>query len=397
MKKILLSAIIAFLAIGLYAQDTAQVEPKVKLELVWKKEFEYPGADFIIDINEEGEPKIKVIAFIKEQGKESLIRFMDKKGKLLRETRGNAEYYGSRVLISKDGEYIGISSVAKGDPEFIYEVDFDVYDKDGNYVWGQKGMNVRPFRLLSDATILSYEGFGWQKFTLHNKNGLIDSISPIQAEGTGACDISKNNYIVFNVHDVNRNEGYVVLYNGIGKEIWHKKFDWRHTSKVVISDYGEYIAAIGKSSEGRMLSIISHKGDLLWQFHSGNCYYMDFSPESKYFVAGINLNEICLFESATGRILWKYKLSDKRSFFSIAVSNNGEFVTAADGGGRRELPSGDTSTIYLFDKKGNIVWQKDLKIQKERAPHVRFTDDGKYLIICNSNKLYCYKIAGGGQ
>jgi len=41
MKKILLSAIIAFLAInlGLYGQDTAQVEQKVKLELVYKKDF----------------------------------------------------------------------------------------------------------------------------------------------------------------------------------------------------------------------------------------------------------------------------------------------------------------------------------------------------------------------
>jgi hypothetical protein len=41
MKKLFLSSIIAFLAIslGLYAQDTAQAEPKVKLQLVYKKDF----------------------------------------------------------------------------------------------------------------------------------------------------------------------------------------------------------------------------------------------------------------------------------------------------------------------------------------------------------------------
>jgi len=50
MKRLFLSAIIAFLAInlGLYAQekDTVQVEPEVKLELVWEKEFESPVSDF---------------------------------------------------------------------------------------------------------------------------------------------------------------------------------------------------------------------------------------------------------------------------------------------------------------------------------------------------------------
>jgi WD40 repeat protein len=146
-----------------------------------------------------------------------------------------------------------------------------------------------------------------------------------------------------------------------------------------------------------MLYLFSGNGELLWTHESGICTQLNFSPDEEYLAVGINLNNLHLFESATGKVLWNYKLEDARSFFSLAVSNNGEFVVAADGEGRRELPAGNSSTIFLFDKKGNIVWQKDLKIEKERAPNVRFTDDGKYLIICNSNKIFCYRISGGGR
>jgi len=217
---------------------------------------------------------------------------------------------------------------------------------------------------------------------------------------TGSFDISVNDYMIFNIYG-DKKEGQVgqlVLYEGMGKEVWRKKINWVWSGQVTISDKGKYVGVVAITSDWHtILNMFSNDGELQWKYKSGNCDFMDFSPDENYLAAGINLNDLHLFESATGKIVWNYKLDNTRSFYSIAVSDNGKFVTAADGGGRRELPASNFSTIFLFDKKGNIVWQKELKIQKERVPDVRFSDGGKRLLISNGNKLCCYRITGGGR
>jgi len=413
MRRLFLSITIALMAlnIGLYAQDTAQAEPKVKLELVWEKEFEGMISDYIVETDEMGEALLNVVSFLKDNEKKAEVYFLNFKGLAIKKTgvelirlklepETGGDVYGG-VLISKNGKYIGLFQVTKRDPERIREISFHLYDKTGNLLWTKASWNVRPSMLLSDGSILSFEGepCTWSLFALYEKDILRGWLKPNDGEPmevTGAFDASENNNIVFNVYDFIKKEGQVVLYDNTAKEIWRRKFtNWTTASKVCISDDGRIIAARGGFAN--ILYTFSNDGTLLWQKHIGVGYLQIFSSDGSYLAASGPSNRIYYLRATTGDSLWAFIVKDNRSFFSIAVSNNGEFVAAADGGGRREFPSGDTSTIYLFDKKGNIVWQKDLKIEKERAPNVRFTDDGKYLIICNSNKIFCYRISGGGR
>jgi outer membrane protein assembly factor BamB len=415
MKKLFVSAIIVLVAInlGLYAQekDMTQAESEVKLELMWEKEFEGVINDYVVETNKIGEALLRVVSFLKDNGKKAEVHFLNLKGlatkksdveliRLRSEPEIGGDVYGG-VLTSKNGKYIGLFQVTKRDPERIGEISFHLYDKAGNFLWTKTSWNVRPSMLLSDGSILSFEGepCTWSPFALYEKNILRGWLKPNDGEPmevTGAFDASENSNIVFNVYDFDKKEGQVVLYDNTAKEIWRNKFNnWVTASKVCISDNGRIITARGGFAN--TLYTFSNDGTLLWQKHIGVGYLQIFSSDGSYLAASGPSNRIYYLRATTGDSLWTFIVEDNRSFFSLAVSKNGNFVATADGGGMRELPAGDVSTIFLFDRRGNLVWQKELLIQKERTPNVRFTDDGRHLLIANANKVYCYKILGGGQ
>lgn len=382
-----------------------QSKPKVTLELIWQTEFETPVAAYVVEPDKGGDPVLRAVAFVyghgvgvpAAYGTRVVVNFADGGGKITRVAEAESDFFGSHVIVSEDGRYIGTIRAAKGAPEFVTKVDFELYDSDGNLVWADTDMDARPLRVLSNATIVSYEAIGWTHFTLRNANGISAVLKPANTVGTGAIDISKNDHIVFNVTNVGEHPGHVVLYDKNGNEMWRKTFDWGHSGKVRISDNGQYIAAIGDPTPGTRLHVLSGQGDVVWQYASGNCEFMVFSSDSRYLAAGINLSELRLFESSSGNPLWGRESEEARSFYSIAVSKHGEFVAAADGGGKRENPAGDSSTVFLFDKNGNEVWRKEFKILSYRAPKVRFGEDGEHLLITNSNRIYCYNIIGGAK
>lgn len=103
-------------------------------------------------------------------------------------------------------------------------------------------------------------------------------------------------------------------------------------------------------------------------------------------------DRIIFFNTTSGDSLWAVCGDTNRSFFSLAVSEDGNFVGAADGGNDRESPAGKLSTVFLFDKDGSIIWKKQIEIKAQCTPTVRFTGDGMHFLVCNNNRLYCYKI-----
>jgi outer membrane protein assembly factor BamB len=315
--------------------------------------------------------------------------------------RNESWSYGASY--SRNGKYIGISKIHYADYGRIQEgSEFQMYDNGGTLLVIKKiTESYSPGSILNNGAFLVTDGFEHGRIYLEQLNGSKKIIFDYNdMRPSTYIDISKkSDYFAINLSGIG-----VILYNDKGKEIWRKKFDWGDAANIRISDNGKYIMTAGILAGGG-LYLLSSDGNLLWKYPSVNYYNfylncMDFSPDEKYIAADVYRDEIYLFESSTGKILWNYRLdkqNETRKFFSIAVSEDAKFISAADGGGTRELPAGDSSTVFLFDKEGHIVWRRDIVIQKEQAPSVRFSDDGNYLFISNSNTLYCYKIVGGKQ
>ncbi len=411
MRNFILTTTIALMAInlGLYAQekDTAQGESQIKLELVWEKEFTEPIVDYIAQLNKKDKV---VLRFISTAGRSKYtLYFNDTEGDCLRKidfaSPPNRDSAGNwiwgvttYILKSKNEQYLGV--VQGPNSDWIDKVSFVLYDINGVLRWKQQELNARPFWLLSTGLYLSAEGYmSWSPVTLRNKETIIDTLLIIPSKNevmsTGAIDVSQNDYIVFNVYDVDNKDAHVILYNSTGQEIWRKKFtNWTTASKVCISDNGRYICARGGFAN--TLFTFSNDGTLLWQKHIGVGYLQTFSSDGRYIAAIGPLNRILYFDTENGDSLWSFVLSADRSFFALAVSDRGNFIVAADGEGKRENPVGTLSTLFLFDKKGNVIWRREFTTLPYTTPNVRFVDDG-HLLIHNGNKFYCYKIIGGAQ
>jgi hypothetical protein len=226
MRRLFLSSIIAFLAISLrlYAQDTAQAEPKVKLELVWEKEFEAVVGEYILNVDEKGEPFLYVVSLFSDTLYQ--VNFAkDKESKIIN-LRLNEK--GGGILYSKDKNYIVTYEVTKRNQEEILEVSLALYNKNGILLWKNPVWLGKPSKLLSNGTILCSENpYGWGPFTLRNQNHIVARITPCNAfMATGSFEASKNSYFVFNVKDLDHSDktyGELVLYNQSGAEIWRKK------------------------------------------------------------------------------------------------------------------------------------------------------------------------------
>jgi len=181
MRKIFFTAIIAFLAIGLYAQDTAQVEPlpvqqqtgKVNLKVVYEKTFDEPIVDVIFDtatvsieeakkvgwkegaFTEEEKAKGKVLisypkVIFVSQGRELIwygparrssyytkeIRFYDRNGKII--NRLSLKEFGEKyVYLSPQQKYILIAKIpTEWAPGYSGGI---LYDIDGNKIWEIEG------------------------------------------------------------------------------------------------------------------------------------------------------------------------------------------------------------------------------------------------------------------
>jgi len=103
-------------------------------------------------------------------------------------------------------------------------------------------------------------------------------------------------------------------------------------------------------------------------------------------------DRITFFNTASGDSLWAISADSSRRFLSLAVSEEGNFIGAVDGGDSRERLTGKECTAFLFGKSGSIIWKKEMEVKTQCTPTVRFAGGGIYFLICDYNRLYCYKI-----
>jgi len=228
MKKFILTAIIALMAInGLYAQDTAQAKPQVKLELMWEKEFEEVVTDFALKTTKGGKDYPSVIVLSSQLGSKTVV--LDSKGKKLSALKGLEEGFNFFGL-SESGNHI-IHSWWHHDKEGkeVEECIVYIYDLTGKLSW--KTPNIAPTRYPLLAPSGEYLiGPSWAEVLLVKKDGTFKLINPRQNKRRALMRIffaisGKSDYWGITFGESYADEGVqVVTYDPNGVELFRRVY-----------------------------------------------------------------------------------------------------------------------------------------------------------------------------
>jgi|GEM_PF-2111407 len=361
MKRILFLAIVAFLAgnLGLYGQekDTAQIEPKVKLELVWEKEFGSPVVDFAIENDKQDESYVSVVII----GGEVLI--INKKGTITKELSGIEKKLGKGEVsnifrLSESGTYIiqlwGYAYDGETKESRAY-----VYDLKGNLLWQTK--NIAPFQFRYLAPNGEYFLGGSRSLTIlwGDKKGNTKVIKRFDDSNadltTGYTAFSGNSEYWATNYGLPWQGARLRVFKSNGIEKWHTYPAYhRGAGEVAISTKGKYVGAIGYEHGISTCTffLFDISGQLLWEKRVDGTNYRILFPISDDFVALINaIGHINLFETLSGNLITEIRIPYDFSIYQdisasipmipVSISKDGKYIAI---GARRIITNED----YLF-------------------------------------------------
>jgi outer membrane protein assembly factor BamB len=284
---------------------------------------------------------------------------------------------------------------------------FTLMNDKGEILWKQD--NIDPIFISNTGkNYVSIQHFEDPNLYFYDAKGtLLTKVTPIKKidifPGCGGGSFSHNGefFLILTQYP-----SVLICYTKAGKEIWrHNLADWGGAMRISPND--TYIGAVAiKQGNSGFIYLFDIKGNLKWRKKIppiGN-WNIAFSPESSYL--GIAGSQIYTFETATGKRVWKYKDAPSIIFKSISISSNGEYILASavtynphrDEKGRvlSSPPPHGPRYIYLFNKKGNKIWKKDVSGKSyknwEECPNISISKDGKEITIGVGNTLLYYKV-----
>ena len=392
MKKLFISAIIALMAInlGLYAQGKDTTQAKIKLELVWEKEFPEPVpgkvyggiADVAFDKNRGGLFCPTVVVTGNSENAREIIYF-DSTGKEIK-TRKLKEW--TQVRISSNGKYMAIMHPDKYDKEFYYgPVDIETISGKkvkrlggvyGTWWWlSPKGNEIIMKEIWTDDDIYYFRGTpGKVKANLTKKEGdftIFDGKPAIKWTGT------ENKYL----------------------QIGNKRVTASPDGKyVVISKY----VPKGKSYVNHLL-LYAKDGMLLKDFDLNikGSLRRKFSSDSRYLVASVE-NLVFLIDVEKRKILWRYEFKDPYQKLNmtptIDFSLNPFFIAGVFYHHRHEHtePRKSNEHIVIFSKNGEVIFDKFLSKTLDTLGKVvlRVNSKGNMLCYVTPHKIRVFKLRG---
>jgi len=297
------------------------------------------------------------------------------------------------LVTSEDGEFFGIATYSKdASPGFLAAERFELFSADGKKLWEIKDPKVSDFYISNGAKLVvgisSGEGSRESRLVFYNHTGKLISSTKI-AFPQGISFSSNGKYLL-----VNSAKGGLLGFDGSGDLI----ANFGPCERFATSSDGEYVATI---SAGNLK--FYHQGKPISNPMKINPLVrgMSFSPENKY-LGVIDKKNLYLFEVGTGKLLWHYTLDKPElSFISMDLSGNAEkMITGVDFDKGREVSPKERHTqgrVYIFDKDGKIIWEKQLsyKLWSFLFPRVQFSSDGKRFCIITKEKVYLFK--GNGK
>lgn len=212
--------------------------------------------------------------------------------------------------------------------------------RSGELIWSHElESRVSSVSVPSDGSFVAAGAGGWlYVFSRRGKllwsSKVARSVDSVSASANGSC-------IAVGARDLS--SGKVCLFDRHGDVLWEQKTGWSLAGsvKVAASQRGMLIAA-GWLHGVRMFDA---GGECLWYYETGGSVEdLAFSPDGNYVVAGTLDGAVYLF-SKDGMV-WSRKL--KSSIRAVGISEAGCSVAALDNG-----------FIYLFDREGEILWEKE--------------------------------------
>lgn len=357
MKRILLSAIIAFWAInfGLYGQekDSFQTEPKVNLKVVYEKIFDEPIVDVIFDTatvsieearkigwrdeaftaesNTNGKALISYpkVVFV-SQGREldwyvperrssyytKEIRFYDRNGKIT--TRLSLKKFGEEYIhLSPQNKYVFVSRLpTEWDPGYSGGV---LYDLDGKKIWEIEGPT--PIAISDEgyavAAHLDWDvppAPGGDFYVYDSKGKLITTIENPWKKKTAPlfAKFSKDGeYALLSFYVETYYPTIFVLITKEGRIVWRREFPEYYfhgaLEETDILPNKGIVTLIGKGT-AKAFSL-DWKGNFRWSIPSdifSNSWCMFSRNSSRVYIATAKGYLLCLNES-NGETIWMQK------------------------------------------------------------------------------------------
>ena len=358
MKKILLSAIIAFLAInlGLYGQDTAQVEQKVKLELVYKKDFN----ELMVGAEGFPPPEIKQILKdkdIPQEDKDWLLNSL--RIEIARRERVLYTNDGKAIKLPDDLQSISTSQNLK------YMIVYAAHTDYG-------GLTADEVKKLREDWLDAYKRYSqWQtryeKAEENTRRAFMDSmhywlkISDSLNECIQEVTIRKKKEY----------KKFLFMETESGKILWEREDmpGWHY-----IADDGRLVIATGAGTFCNSAWYINEKGEVFKkvEFPSGFGRSGAMTSNGSWFYY-LSHGAIVSAFNKMGEFIWRREIEGKL-FTSglLAISNNGYCVASVVIEGTARCKT------YLLDRNGKIVSIFDYASYSES-----FSKDGRFLVMMN--------------
>lgn len=306
------------------------------------------------------------------------------------------------VITSENGEYFGITTYStKGAPGFLKTEKFVLHSALGKTLWQIENPKSSAFFIANNgklvAGVSSFEGEKESELAFYNENG--DSVFGTKINFFQGLSFSPNGGSVFvrsgtdgllvldqkgNLKgNYNTCQEFTTSFDGERLVcVSDDKLNFYHQGKLVAQTH---VASVGKSADSVGGENILARG-------------MVFSPDNRY-VSLIAKKNLYLLDFENGEVLWQYSLDQPElSFISVDISKNAEMIIAGvDFDKGRNVPPPERHTqgyVYLFDKKGNLTWEKELSYIQWNVfvPKVKFSLDRPIFSVKTREKIYLFEL-----
>lgn len=306
------------------------------------------------------------------------------------------------VITSENGEYFGITTYStKGAPGILKAEKFVLYSAFGKTLWQIENPKSSAFFIANNGKLVvgvsSFEGKKEAELAFYDENG--DSVFSTKINFFQGLLFSPNGGSVFVRSGT---DGLLVL-----DQKGNLKENYNTCQEFTTSFDGERLVCVSDDklnfyhqenlvSETRLGSAEKSAGSVGGENILARG--MAFSPDNRY-VSLIDKKNLYLLDFETGKVLWQYSLDQPELFFiSVDLTRNAERIIAGvDFDKGRNVPVQERHTkgyVYLFDKKGDLTWEKELsyKLWNVFVPRVKFSLDGSIFSVKTREKIYLFEL-----
>ncbi|NIN00076.1 MAG: hypothetical protein GTO24_18990 [candidate division Zixibacteria bacterium] len=294
------------------------------------------------------------------------------------------------LVFSDDGGFFGIVTYSKGaSPGFLAAERFELFSSDGKKLREIENPEVSAFYISNGARfvvgISGGEGISESSLLFYNQDAKPSAKTTIKL--LQGVTLSSDGKHVF----VNSAKDGLLGFDDSGNLI----SSLGPCDKFALSSDGEYVATVS-NGELKFYHQTKPSGNVLKMDASVRA--MSFSPDNKYLVV-VDKKNLYLFDIGNGKLLWRHALDEPElCFISADVSSNAERTIAGiDFDKGRKVPPEERHTkglVYVFDKDGKIIWQRELSYELWGAffPRAQLSADGQRFSVTTREKVYLFDV-----